>query len=178
MERVREVLIAIALLVGRTLASVGESPKLTLIVQNMAETRRDLHQLLKGEQPHSALYGVYTEVVHDSTAVLKETAAKGETAKITITEPPSNEEFRELRRRKRKPPDDAAQRAKGRVFSSIHITSGLPFAAVLRINTHEQQQPRPSRVAQAYTRHIGRNKCPASLETQPTTSTKSVSSGC
>jgi hypothetical protein len=55
---------------------------------------------------------MYTEVLHDLTAVLKESAAKGETATITITEPPSNEEFREQRRRKRKPSDDVDKRAK------------------------------------------------------------------
>jgi hypothetical protein len=38
---------------------------------------------------------MYTEVLHDLTAVLKEIATKGEAAKITITEPPSNDEFRE-----------------------------------------------------------------------------------
>jgi hypothetical protein len=56
----------------------------------MVETRRNLHQYLKGKQLYSTLYGVYTEVLHDLTAVLKESAAKGETAKITTTEPPSN----------------------------------------------------------------------------------------
>jgi hypothetical protein len=61
----------------------------------MAETRRNLHQFLKGKQLYSALYGVYMEVLHDLTAVLKDSAAKGETAKTIITEPPSNEDFRE-----------------------------------------------------------------------------------
>jgi hypothetical protein len=56
----------------------------------MAETRRNLHQLL-----YSALCGVYTEVLHDLTAVLKESAAKGETAKTTITARLSIEEFHE-----------------------------------------------------------------------------------
>jgi hypothetical protein len=57
------------------------------------ETRRNLHQLLKGKQLYSALYAVYTEVLHDLTAFLKESTAKEETAKNTITEPLS-EEFR------------------------------------------------------------------------------------
>jgi hypothetical protein len=55
MERVRGVLTAIARLAGRTPASVGRSPKWTLIVQNMADTRRNLHQLLKGKQLCSVL---------------------------------------------------------------------------------------------------------------------------
>jgi hypothetical protein len=46
MELVRGVLTAIVRLAGYTPASVGESPKWTLIVQNMADTRRNLHQLL------------------------------------------------------------------------------------------------------------------------------------
>jgi hypothetical protein len=61
----------------------------------MGETRRNLHQLLKGKQLYSALYGLYTEVLHDLTAVLKQSADKEEIARITITELPSNEEFRE-----------------------------------------------------------------------------------
>jgi hypothetical protein len=77
------------------------------MVQNMAETRRNLHQYLKGKQLYSTLYRVYTEVLHDLPAVLKESAAKGETAKITITEPSSNGEFCKQRKRNRKPPDNS-----------------------------------------------------------------------
>jgi hypothetical protein len=55
----------------------------------MADTRRNLHQLLKGKQLYSALYGVYIEALHNLKPVLKETAAKGETAKTTITAPSS-----------------------------------------------------------------------------------------
>jgi hypothetical protein len=75
--------------------------------QNMADTKRNLHQLLKGKQLYSALYGVHTEVVHDLTETLKESAAKRETVSTTITAPPSIEKFREQRRRKRKHTDDA-----------------------------------------------------------------------
>jgi hypothetical protein len=64
----------------------------------MAYTGRNLHQFLKGKQLYSALYGVYTEVPHDLTALLKESTAKGETAKTTITAPPSIKEFHEQRR--------------------------------------------------------------------------------
>jgi hypothetical protein len=60
----------------------------------MAETRRNLHQLLKGKQLYTALYGV----LHDLMADLKESAAKGDTTKTTITESPINEKFREQRR--------------------------------------------------------------------------------
>jgi hypothetical protein len=45
-------------------------------------------------------------------AVLKESAAKGVTAKTRITPPPPIEEFREQRRRKWKPTDDTGKRAK------------------------------------------------------------------
>jgi hypothetical protein len=58
-------------------------------------TRRNLQQLLKGKQLYSSLYGVHTEVLHDLTAVLKESAANGETAKTTITPLPSIEKYRE-----------------------------------------------------------------------------------
>jgi hypothetical protein len=43
---------------------------------------------------------VNTKILHDLNAALKESAAKGDTTRITITEPPSNEEFREQIRRK------------------------------------------------------------------------------
>jgi hypothetical protein len=71
MERVREVIIGNARLAGCTPASVGQRPKWTLILQNTAETMRNLHQLLKGKQLYSAVYGAYTEVLHDLMAVLK-----------------------------------------------------------------------------------------------------------
>jgi hypothetical protein len=77
MERVCVVFTAIARLARCTPASVGESPKWTLIVQNVAETTRNLHQLLKGKQLYSALYGVYIEVLHDLTAVLRGRLQKG-----------------------------------------------------------------------------------------------------
>jgi hypothetical protein len=111
MESVRKVIIAIVRLAECTPASVGESPKWILIVQNIAETRRNFHQFLKGKQLYSALYGVYTEVLHDLTAVLKENAAREEAAKTTITGPPSIEEYREQRSRKRKPTDYAHKTA-------------------------------------------------------------------
>jgi hypothetical protein len=61
----------------------------------MADTTRNLHQLQKGKQLYSALLRVYTEVLLDLAAVLKDSAAKGETAKTTITAPPFIEEFHE-----------------------------------------------------------------------------------
>jgi hypothetical protein len=60
----------------------------------MVDTRSNLHQLLKGKQ----LYGVYTEVPHNLTAVLKQSASTEETAKTTVTAPLSIEEIREQRR--------------------------------------------------------------------------------
>jgi hypothetical protein len=112
MERVRGVLSAIARLEGCTAVSVGERLKWTIIVQNMVDTGRNVHQLLKGKQLCIALYGVYTEVLQDLMAVLKESAAKEERTNTTITAAPSVEEFREQRRRKRKHRDEADRRAK------------------------------------------------------------------
>jgi hypothetical protein len=64
----------------------------------MAHTRKNLYQLLKGKQVYSTVYGVYTEVLHNLKAVLKEDTTKWETAKNTITAPLSIKEFREQRR--------------------------------------------------------------------------------
>jgi hypothetical protein len=44
----------------------------------MAETRRNLHQLLKGKQLYCALYRGCTGVPHDLATVLEESAAKGD----------------------------------------------------------------------------------------------------
>jgi hypothetical protein len=79
----------------------------------MSETRRNLHQFWKRKQ----LYGVYTQVPHDLTAVLEESAAKRETAKPTITEPLSNEEFQERRRRKRKPLGNAVKEPRNQQYA-------------------------------------------------------------
>jgi hypothetical protein len=87
----------------------------------MADTRRNLHQVLKGKQLSNALYGVYKEVLQDLTEVLKESAAKKETAKTTITAPPSTEEFHKQRRQKWKPIEDAGKRVKKHTTS----TTGL-----------------------------------------------------
>jgi hypothetical protein len=51
-------------------------------------------------------------------AVLKQSAAKGETTKTTITGPPSIEEFREQTRRKRKPSGDTNMRTKKQATSA------------------------------------------------------------
>jgi hypothetical protein len=51
----------------------------------MADTRRNLSHALKGKQLYSALYGVYVEKLHNLTAGLEESAARGE----TIIAPPS-----------------------------------------------------------------------------------------
>jgi hypothetical protein len=111
-ERVLEVLTAIARLAGCTPASVGESPKWAVIAQNMVDTRRKLRHILRGKLLYSALYGVYTVMLHDLMAVTEENAAEGETAKTTVTGRPSIEDFREQRRRKREPTDDVDKRAK------------------------------------------------------------------
>jgi hypothetical protein len=80
----------------------------------MADTRRNLHQLLKGKQLYSStLYGVYTEVLHDLTA-----AAKGETGKTTITAHLSIKEFHEQRRQKQKPTYNTDKRAKNDICPS------------------------------------------------------------
>jgi hypothetical protein len=88
---------------------------------NTADTRRNRHQLLKGKQLYSALYGVYTEVLHGLTAVLKESVTKGEKAKTTITSLPSLEEFREQSKRKWKLTDDVDKTSKKPTASTIEV---------------------------------------------------------
>jgi hypothetical protein len=64
---------------------------------------------------------VYTEVLHDLTTVLEKSVAKGERAKTTISAPPCNEEFRDQRRRKWKPSDDADKRTKKPATSATGV---------------------------------------------------------
>lgn len=52
-------------------------------------------------------------------AVPKESAASGETARTTITESPSNEEFSEHSRQKRRPSDNADKRTKKPATSTM-----------------------------------------------------------
>jgi hypothetical protein len=60
-------------------------------------------------------------VLHDLTAVLKKSTAKGETAKVTITERPSDEKFREQKRQKLKPPYDVVKKTKKPATSATGV---------------------------------------------------------
>jgi hypothetical protein len=60
-------------------------------------------------------------MVQDLTEFLKQSAAKGEKAETTITEPSFNEEFREQKRRERKPSDDADKKNKKSATSSTGV---------------------------------------------------------
>jgi hypothetical protein len=118
----------------------------------MADTRMNLHQLLKAKQLYSALHGVHTEALHDLAAVLKEGATNGETAKTTITAPPSIEEFREQIRRKRQSTDEANKRAKKPTTSRRHTdrqqhqatssNAGRPPTIVLTFHANLRQLER------------------------------------
>jgi hypothetical protein len=89
----------------------------------MEVTKSNLHKLLKGEELYSALYGMYTQVLHDLKAVVKESSSQGETAKTTITAPPSIEEFPKQERRKRKSTDDADKRIKKPATSTTGVNN-------------------------------------------------------
>jgi hypothetical protein len=116
MKRLHGVLIDISRLAGCTPASVGGSPQWTAIVKTAMETKKNLHHLLQGKQLYSALNGVYTEVLHELKGVLQSSVAPREaenTASVPVPEiTPSNEEFREQRRRKRNSSDGQATKPK------------------------------------------------------------------
>jgi hypothetical protein len=61
--------------------------------------------------------------------------------------------------RKRKS-QKAPKTTSGRVFSSNHTTPGVSFAAALRSNTQQEQQPHPSPVAQACPVTVGEMSAP------------------
>jgi hypothetical protein len=110
MERVRRALTAIAHLTAKSEMD-----------SNRPKYGGYQEECPRASELYSALHRVYTEVLHDLTAVLKESAAKGERAKTTITAPPSIEEFCKQRRRKRKPTNDADKRAKKRTISTTGV---------------------------------------------------------
>jgi hypothetical protein len=121
---------------------------------------------MKGKQLYSVLCGEYTEVLELLMAVPKESAAKAETAKTTMTAPPSVEKFREQRRRKQKPTDDANKRAKEPTTSTTGVNDPQmqpkPDHADDADNTTEYQQH------QASARQVGR------LSSKPDTTAKAT----
>jgi hypothetical protein len=62
----------------------------------------------------------------------------------------------------------------GRVFSSNHTTPGLSFAAALRTNTEEQQEPHPSQTADAATVALQQTRAPPVLKNRPQQTGQSV----
>jgi hypothetical protein len=101
----------------------------------MVDTRRNLYQLLKGKQLYSTLHSVYKEVQHNLTAVLKNNAPKGETAKPQLLSTPSSKEFRQQRRQKRKPTDDAD---KSKEAYNIYHGSQRLLIAVKALYSHSE----------------------------------------
>jgi hypothetical protein len=114
MKKLHALLVDISRLAGCTPAAVGKRTNWMLITQNAVETRKNLHQHLKGKALYSALCGVYTEVLHELKGVLQSSIAPRETenrAAETETSP-SNKEFREQRRHKRNSSDGQATKPK------------------------------------------------------------------
>jgi hypothetical protein len=112
MKKLHALLLDISRLAGCTPTAVSESPKWTQISQNAVETRKNLHQHLKGKALYSALCGIYTEVLQELKGVLQSSVAPREAENTAPVPTTSNEEFREQRRRKRNSSDGQATKPK------------------------------------------------------------------
>jgi hypothetical protein len=86
--------------------------QLDAITKNAVETRKNLHQHLKGKALYSALCGVYTEVLHELKGVLQSSVAPREAENRAAETETPNEEFGEQRRRKRNSSDGQATKPK------------------------------------------------------------------
>jgi hypothetical protein len=79
-------------------------------VLNAAETSRNLYGILKGKALYSAMHGVYAQVLQDLKCVVQENTASVQTT--TQGKEPEENEFREQRRHKRIPSEEAAKNLK------------------------------------------------------------------
>jgi hypothetical protein len=84
-------------------------------VNSAEENRANFSKVLKGKALFSALYGIYTATLNELKAVLKLSAWTGQSGAVNKTSLDStaqDDDFREIKRRKRRISHDASQTAK------------------------------------------------------------------
>jgi hypothetical protein len=160
MEKVHLVLKDIASLAGCTPKSVGESEPWKNVITKAAETRRNLRQILQGKQLYSALHGVYSEVLADLKIVLQQSASKVEDNQTN--EPGAQEDFREQRRRKRKPSDGKVSAKK--VATTTDGVNDLHIRPQAEVTTRNYYAPLRSNEME-----VTENTNPAESQQAPTT---------
>jgi hypothetical protein len=89
-----------------TPATIGESAEWTAIVNTAEENRDSYCKALTGKLLFSALYGTYTVTLNDLKYLVK--ARSSETSKTVSAKPAQEEDFKEVRRRKRQNTTESA----------------------------------------------------------------------
>jgi hypothetical protein len=145
-KQVYKVLSDIEILAKRTPAKVGESSEWTSIMSSAEENRANFSKIQKGKPLFSALYGICTLTLNELKAVLKVNAQARQCGAVTKTSLESathDDDFQEVKRRKRHISHDTSQRAKkstiaapksaaGKLLTNAVITRN--FFAPLRTN--------------------------------------------
>jgi hypothetical protein len=96
-------------------------------VNSEEENSANLCKILDGKPLFSALYGMYTVTLNELKAVLKVSAQAGQSRgvnKTSVESTAQNEDFRELKTRKRRYYDDTSQTAKK---SNISVQKSAAF---------------------------------------------------
>jgi hypothetical protein len=117
---------------------VGESSEWTSIVSSAEENRANFCKILKGKPLFSALYGIYTLTLNELKAVLKVKAQAGKCGAVTKTSlelAAHDDDFQEVKRRKRHISNDTSQTAKKSITSAPKSAAGkLPNKTVITRN--------------------------------------------
>jgi hypothetical protein len=139
-----EVICTIKDLAGCTPIAVGESAEWTVIVNTADDNRASYGKALSGSVLFSALHGAYTVALKDLKSLLKSSNSEGGTATGTESVKPTQDGFKEVRRRKRHSTNEAAPTSKkpgaeatnnkqevGGIFS-LHLGQ-QPWTPILRV---------------------------------------------
>jgi hypothetical protein len=133
-QEVHKVLSYIEILAECTPAKMGESSQWTSIVNSAKENRVNFCKVLEGKLLFSALYSMYTVTVNELKAILKVNAQAGNSGpvnKTTLESTAQDDDFQEVKRRKRHIFNDTSQTAK-KSTKSVPVSTAvkLPPKAV------------------------------------------------
>jgi hypothetical protein len=107
-RKILKVLCTIEDVAGSTPTAVGKSAEWTAVVSTTEENWASYCKALSGKTLFSALYGTYTVALQELKALLKVSTTTSQTAK----KPTQEEDFQEVRRRKRHSSNEVARTPK------------------------------------------------------------------
>jgi hypothetical protein len=130
LQRVYKALSGIENLARCTPAKVRESSEWTSIVNSAEENRENICKALDGKLFFSALYGTYAVTLNKLKAILKVSAQEGQSGAVNKTSVEStaqDDDFQEIKRRKRHISNNALQTAK-------KLTKPVPTSAAVKMS--------------------------------------------